>query len=283
MNRGIRGEKIFFDNRARAYFLMTLEEKIGMLKLKLLAYCLMDNHYHLIIQNTSGRLSDFMKQLNGQYGMYYRKRRGGSGYVFQSRFKSTLIQEDRYLEMAIIYVLLNPVRKALTNSPWVYEWSSASEYFTGNISSLVDNQFVEEIFETKAVLNKRLAEWQNRELPVAYTRMGEVIGDGSFMKSAVAKFDRRKHSGASHNMRRKESFFKGGVQVIKEFEAQKGIKIADIDIGTHRGKALRAELLVLLKDKAGLKYSEIIAYPLFKSLKYSSLGKLYRRARTRPV
>lgn len=279
MNRSIRGEKIFFDNKAGAYFMMLLEEKIGLLKQRILAYCLMDSHYHLIMQNTSGRLSDFMRQLNGQYGMYFRKRVGGAGYVFQSRFKSTLIQEDRYLEMAIIYVLLNPVRKKLVASPWDYEWSSVREYFTGRDSSLVDNRFVEELFQTEINLKQRLTEWANIELPVSDTRMGEVIGDSAFIDFAVRKFNRRKGAETSDKVTMDDRKFQDVAQVIEHFEISKGIKIDEIDIGNHQGKALRAELLVLLKDKAGLKYSDIVASPLYSSLKYSSLGKLYRRAK----
>jgi len=64
-----------------------------------------------------------------------------------------------------------------------------------------------------------------------------------------------------------------------EFKRDKNIKIEDIDINSVKGKGLRGELLVLLKDRAGLKYTEILKYPLFHSLKYSSLVKLYIRAR----
>ncbi len=279
MNRSIRGEKIFFDNKSRAHFIALLEEKIDLLKQRVLAYCLMDTHYHLILQNTSGRLSDFMGQLNGQFGMYFRKRVGGAGYVFQSRFKSTLIQEDRYLQMAIIYVLLNPVRKTWVTSPWEYEWSSIGEYFKGVDSRLVDNRFVEELFETKANMKERLAEWVNIELPVSDTRFGEVVGDGDFVDSAVKRFDPRKEVGKSDGSEMDDRKFEDAARLIKCFEAEKGLKIEEIDTGNHQGKALRAELLVLLKDKAGLTYSEIVTLPLFGSLKYSSLGKLYRRAK----
>ena len=58
------------------------------LKIRILAYCLMDSHYHLVIENSSGHMADFFKLLNGDYGTYYRKRHGGNGYVFQGRYKS---------------------------------------------------------------------------------------------------------------------------------------------------------------------------------------------------
>jgi len=149
MNRGIKGEDIFFDNSAKSYFLKALKEKSTSNRMRIFAYCLLDNHYHLILQNSSGKLSEFMKQLNGQYGIYYRKRVGEKGYVFQGRFKSTLIQEDRYLEMAIIYVLLNPVRSGVTEDPWDYRWSSIQEYFANDETSFIDKGFVEGLFKKK--------------------------------------------------------------------------------------------------------------------------------------
>jgi len=70
----------------------------------------MDNHYHLVLDNSSGKMSEYFKRLNGQYGMYYRKITGGKGYVFQGRFNSTLIEKDAYLLHSIAYLLRNPVR-----------------------------------------------------------------------------------------------------------------------------------------------------------------------------
>ena len=70
-------------------------------------------------------------------------------------------------------------------------------------------------------------------------------------------------------------------KVIWEFEQQIGIPIEEVDITTHKGKRLRGELLIYLKDTAGLKYIEIIELPPFDNLKLPSLGKLYRDAKAR--
>ena len=81
MNRGLEGRRIFSGDKAKYDFLYLLNEKSKKTKIRLLAYCLMDNHYHLIVQNDSGKLSEFMKQLNGHYGIIYRKREGEKGYL----------------------------------------------------------------------------------------------------------------------------------------------------------------------------------------------------------
>ena len=66
-----------------------------------------------MLENSNERMSDFLGQLNGLYGMYYRKVEGGKGYMFQSRFKSTLIENDSYLIQSLLYLLLNPVRAGI--------------------------------------------------------------------------------------------------------------------------------------------------------------------------
>jgi len=92
--------------------------------IRLFSYCVMDNHYHLVLENSSGRMSDCLRLLNGQYGMYYRKMYGGKGYVFQSRFKSTIIENDGYLIKSIAYLLQNPVRAGIVAIARNYIWSS---------------------------------------------------------------------------------------------------------------------------------------------------------------
>jgi len=105
MNRGINGEDIFTGNKNKAQFLDYLEEYSKKLKMRILFYCIMDNHYHIVLENSNGKMSDFFRYLNGQYGMYYRSINGDTGYVFQNRFKSTLIQDDSYLRVSIGYGL----------------------------------------------------------------------------------------------------------------------------------------------------------------------------------
>ena len=88
-------------------------------------------------------MSNFLKLLNGQYGMYYRKMEGGQGYVFQSRFKSTLIEDDGYLIKSIKsieYLLQNPVRADIVYRYRAenYTWSSVRYYFSNQQSDIID-------------------------------------------------------------------------------------------------------------------------------------------------
>ena len=199
--------------------------------------------------------------------------------MFQDRYKSTLIQEDPYLPMSIVYVLLNPVRARIADNPYDYRWSSLGEYFSGNKDNIVDANYVEDILQSKEVLDDLLREWAGKELPIKKTSYGSIIGSEQFGESSLERFNRRKKEGSVRRMRKDDYTFKSPEEVINDFEQEKGIKISNIRLDTFKGKQLRSELLVPLKDSSGLKYKEIMDYPLFKSLKYSSLGKLYRRAK----
>jgi len=279
MSRGVDDKNIFPNDELKQYFLEIAREKSMKLKIRIFAYCIMDNHYHLILQNSSGMLSRFMRQLNGQYGIHYRKKEGGTGYVFQGRYKSTLIQEYPYLTVSILYVLLNPVRAGLVENPHDYKWSSIDEYFKINKICVTDRYFVEDILESKETMKQLIEEWSDRKLPSKKTRYGKVIGNDTFEKSAIKRYDRRRIEGESLRMRKNDYNFISPERVIGSFERNKGIKMEGIKLNTLQGKKLRSELLLLLKDISGLTYKEIARYQIFKSMKYFSLGKVYQRSK----
>ena len=115
------------------------------------------------------------------------------------------------------------------------------------------------------------------------TKYGEILGDKEFEKSAFEKFDRREKK-LSIGWKRsddQDSIFNPVEKVIWEFEQKIDMPIEELDISRHVGKRLRGELLIRLKDIAGLKYIEIIEIPPFDNLKLPSLGKLYRDAKAR--
>ena len=281
MNRGINGENIFEGNQNKALFLGCLEDAALRYKIRILAYCIMNNHYHLILQNTSGKLSDFFRHLNGSYGMYYRKSVGGVGYVFQKRFKSTLIQKEEYLVQAIAYVLLNPTRAGIVKDCTQYIWSSGQRYFSKEYTGIVDVGFVEELFSNRDSFIDTLTQMDSKALPIRETRYGEFMGTVQFWEQAVEKFDRRKNLYGDEMKRVNDGFFEPVEKIIWEFERKIGYPIEDIDINRHEGKRLRGELLVRLKDLGGLTYEEISKISLFNNLKQNSLGKIYLDSKQR--
>ena len=122
MNRGHDGTDIFCGNKNKNQFIDYLAESSTKLKIKIFAYCVMDTHYHLVLENSNGKMSEFMKRLNGHYGSYYRMVSGGKGYVFQERFKSTLIDRDAYLLQSIAYLLRKPNRNVTMMRITRHQW-----------------------------------------------------------------------------------------------------------------------------------------------------------------
>ena len=89
-----------------------------------LAYCLMDNHYHLVIHTQRANLSRLMQRLNGVYTQSYNRRHAKEGHLFQGRFKGILVDENAYLLEVCRYVDLNPLRARMARDPGNWYWSS---------------------------------------------------------------------------------------------------------------------------------------------------------------
>lgn len=88
------------------------------------AYCLMDNHYHLLIETPDGNLSKGMRHLNGVYTQRFNRRHERVGHVFQGRYKAILVEKDAYLLELVRYIVLNPVRAGMVRSAKDWRWSS---------------------------------------------------------------------------------------------------------------------------------------------------------------
>jgi putative transposase len=124
MNRGQRREPIVLDRADRIHFLSDVERMAGQFGVLVHSYCLMTNHYHLLLETPAGNLSRAVQWLNVAYATYYNRRHQCPGHVFQGRFKALLVDATTYLEALSRYIHLNPVRAGLASCAWDYEWSS---------------------------------------------------------------------------------------------------------------------------------------------------------------
>ena len=123
-SRGNRKEPIYEDDRDRLRFLDTLDEVCEIYNWGVLAYCLMGNHYHLVVETPDANLSRGMRHLNGVYTQSSNRRHQRVGHIFQGRFKAILVDADAYLRELSRYVVLNPVRANLVQLPEQWRWSS---------------------------------------------------------------------------------------------------------------------------------------------------------------
>jgi len=123
-SRGNAREDIFDDDGDRKAFLETLGKVVNRFNWLCHAYCLMDNHYHLVIETPEGNLSKGMRQLNGLYTQAYNRRHRTVGHLFQGRYKAILIQKESHLLEVCRYVVLNPVRAKAVKRVDQWKWSS---------------------------------------------------------------------------------------------------------------------------------------------------------------
>jgi REP-associated tyrosine transposase len=122
--RGNRRQSIYHDDYDRQVFLILRDRIVERFDWRILAYCLMTNHFHLVIETEHESLSTGMHQLNGGYARKFNDRHTVDGHLFEGRFRSTVIESDDQFEETLRYVALNPVRAGLCEHPSDWPWSS---------------------------------------------------------------------------------------------------------------------------------------------------------------
>ena len=123
-SRGDRREDIYVDYADREAWLDVLAQVCKRFNWTVHAYCLMSNHYHLLVETPDANLSAGMRQLNGVFTQHVNRRHGRVGHVYQGRFKAIVVQKDAYLIELARYVVLNPVRAGMVADAGDWPWSS---------------------------------------------------------------------------------------------------------------------------------------------------------------
>jgi len=155
MSRGNEKQAIYRDRRDREKFLEYLESASSRYGAIFHSYCLMDNHYHLMIETPDGNLAQVMRHINGAYTAYFNAKHSRVGHLFQGRYRSILVDVDEYFLELSRYIHLNPVKEGLSSSPAEYEWSSYRYFLNGKASE----------------------EWLNTDFLLALSGDGSSVGD----------------------------------------------------------------------------------------------------------
>jgi putative transposase len=124
--RGNNRRAVYLDDADRESFFALLTKIVDRHGWLCVAYCLMTNHYHLLVWLQNGELSEGMKTLNAGHARQFNKRYGCEGHVFRNRFHAEPVVRDSHLLSAARYIVLNPVRAGLCTRPEQWRWSSYS-------------------------------------------------------------------------------------------------------------------------------------------------------------
>jgi len=143
--RGVAQQVIFYEDQERIMFLKKLEHYSSD-EFQVLAYCLMDNHIHMVVK--TDKLSEFLKSIGVSFVWWYNTNNERSGHLYQNRFVSEAINDEQYLLRCVRYIHNNPVKAKICSHPYNFSWSSSVLYFA-NHKSFVNTEFLENLFVTR--------------------------------------------------------------------------------------------------------------------------------------
>jgi REP element-mobilizing transposase RayT len=196
-SRGDRQEAIFEDDQDRTAFLNVLGEVISRFRWRCHAYCLMGNHYHLMIETPEGNLTKGMRQLNGVFTQWSNRRHKRSGHVFQGRYKAILVDRDSYFLELARYIVLNPVRAAMVKHPNQWKWSSYGAT-SGSATApawLTTEDLLAEFAKRRAAARRKYREFVTEgmgEESIWKDLQGQIyLGDDKFVEQMRSKLDER--------------------------------------------------------------------------------------------
>ncbi len=177
MIRGVNKDIIFNDNEDRKNFLHLLNHYKNKKNCIIHAYCLMDNHVHVLIQDNNNELSEFMRNVTSVYAEEFNKKYKRIGHLFQERFKSECVEEEYYLQRLIRYIHRNPEKAGICKTE-DYEWSSYKEYI--GESKIIQKEFILLMYSNNTDL--AIKKFKNEVL-----KSNEDIIDDVYMEKEITK------------------------------------------------------------------------------------------------
>jgi REP element-mobilizing transposase RayT len=186
-SRGNAKADIFDGDDDRVDFLRILADTVERCRWVVTAYCLMDNHYHLLVETPEGNLGKGMQLLSGTYTTRFNRRRNRVGHVFQGRYKAILVEKDSHLLAVARYVVLNPVKANMVESAADYIWSSylatigkvkAPKWL--DVDGLLANFHSQRSKAVKAYV--KFAQGDSTKSPFESLRWGVALGSDSFLE-----------------------------------------------------------------------------------------------------
>ena len=157
MLRGVNRQTIFEDNEDRHVFLTELQKCKEISGFTLYAFCLMPNHVHLLLKTNREPLEKVFRRLDTRYALWYNRRYERVGHLFQDRFRSENVEDERYFLTVLRYILQNPMKAGMERAPGTYRWSSYLAYEKG-IGRITDIQYAVDLVGQREELVNYLRE-----------------------------------------------------------------------------------------------------------------------------
>ena len=268
MNRGRRGENIFSGKKDYAIFIALLQEAVELWDVRVSAYCLMSNHYHILVQTPQGNLSRFMRHINGVYTQRYNRLHGYEGQLFRGRFKSILVEEDNYLLELVRYIHRNPLRAGMVETLDGYLWSSHHGYLSSSKGwDWIHKDFILAMFSKEK--NKKRAYLQfvalenSEELQGVFEKKKwpSMLGSKKFISWVKETFfEKKKHRQVPESVRlapereqiKREVCRFYGVNNKDLLTAQRGKSNEPRDVAIYLCRVLRNDTLIDLGQAFGM-------------------------------
>ncbi len=202
LSKGNLDEFIFPEDKDKGYFLKLLGDGADKYRVDVFTYCLMRNHYHLLIRTQEANLPTFMHFLLSSYASYL-ARKGLKGHIFAGRYKAILVDIEEYLLTVSKYIHLNPVKAALTDKPSDYKWSGYRYYLhSRKVATWLKREWVVDYFgpgfcESLQRYREFVEVDMDKEYPYPHDKViaQAILGNEEFVKVAIAKHKRSITSG----------------------------------------------------------------------------------------
>lgn len=162
MLRGVNRQNIFMEDEDRLKFMETFRRYKQVSNYEIYAYCLMNNHVHLLIKENKEPISIIMKRISSSYVLWYNKKYSRCGHLFQERFRSEAVETDAYFLTVLRYIHQNPLKAGITKKSNSFRWSSYHEYMEN--ASIVDIEFGLNMFSQDKETAKNLFEQYTNEI-----------------------------------------------------------------------------------------------------------------------
>jgi putative transposase len=287
MNRGNRREQIFIDRGDYYAFIDLLKDCVEMWNIRVVAYCLMGTHYHILLQTPDANLSRCMRHINGVYTQHFNRSHGLDGHLFRGRYKSILVDSDVYLLELLRYIHRNPIEAGMVDRLGSYQWSSHKGYLSRSDKwKWLHKDYVLNIFSTKKnEALKRYRAFVNKEIPEEINRIlgsrkwPSVIGNESFINWVKETFFiQKKHVEVPESKSLAPDSEKIKEVVCRAYD----IKVEDLTI-SKRGMTNepRNAAIYLMRQLTGSKLEEIGRE--FCINNYSSVSTVIERTKQKAI